>query len=137
MTNLLAPAARLPPDAAHAHAAAQDAGVPIDTSTDGITEADLVIDALLGLGARSAPREHIAAGIDRINGSGLPVLAVDLPSGLPEYLRGKYPAGAFGALGLTAAAVACESMTGAPAQLSERDRARVADVLAGLNGTGA
>lgn len=76
-------ASRLPPDAAHALAAAHAAGVSIDPSEAGLGEADVVIDALLGLGARSAPREHVAAAIARINRSRLPVLAVDLPSGLP------------------------------------------------------
>lgn len=74
---------RLPPDAAHAHAAARAAGVPIETSHSGIEGADLIIDALLGLGARTPPRDHMAAAIHCINRSGRPVLAVDLPSGLP------------------------------------------------------
>ncbi|HYE70169.1 MAG TPA: NAD(P)H-hydrate epimerase, partial [Aquabacterium sp.] len=74
---------RLPPDAAHAHATACAAGVSIEPSDAGIDTADLVIDALLGLGTRTAPRERVAAAIRRINGRGLPVLAVDLPSGLP------------------------------------------------------
>src|SRR5262249_48676624 len=43
---------------------------------------DLVIDALLGTGIRGAPREDAAAQIDRINSSGAPVLAVDIPSGV-------------------------------------------------------
>jgi hydroxyethylthiazole kinase-like uncharacterized protein yjeF len=76
-------ASRLPPDAAHALSAAHAAGVPIDASETGLEEADVVIDALLGLGARAAPREHVAAAIARINRCSLPVLAVDLPSGLP------------------------------------------------------
>ena len=77
-------ASRLPPDAAHALATAQAAGVSIDTSDAGIDESDVVVDALLGLGARSAPRARVAAAIACINRSGLPVLAVDLPSGLPS-----------------------------------------------------
>jgi hydroxyethylthiazole kinase-like uncharacterized protein yjeF len=76
-------ASRLPPDAEHALSAAQAAGVSIDSSEAGIDAADLVIDALLGLGARSAPRARVAAAIACINRSSLPVLAVDLPSGLP------------------------------------------------------
>jgi hydroxyethylthiazole kinase-like uncharacterized protein yjeF len=44
-------------------------------------DADLVIDALLGTGIRGAPRDDVAAVIERINGSGVPVLAVDIPSG--------------------------------------------------------
>jgi ADP-dependent NAD(P)H-hydrate dehydratase / NAD(P)H-hydrate epimerase len=44
--------------------------------------ADLVIDALLGTGIRGAPRDDAAATIERINASGAPVLAVDIPSGV-------------------------------------------------------
>src|SRR5438093_3104442 len=41
---------------------------------------DLVLDALLGTGIRGAPRDDVAALIERINGSDAPVLAVDIPS---------------------------------------------------------
>lgn len=44
--------------------------------------AALVIDALLGTGASGAPRGAIAEGIEAIAGSGLPVLAADVPSGV-------------------------------------------------------
>jgi hydroxyethylthiazole kinase-like uncharacterized protein yjeF len=44
--------------------------------------ADLVIDALLGTGIRGAPRDDAAATIERINASGPPVHAVDIPSGV-------------------------------------------------------
>ena len=43
---------------------------------------ELVIDALLGTGLRSAPREPHASAIRALNESGIPVLSVDLPSGL-------------------------------------------------------
>jgi hydroxyethylthiazole kinase-like uncharacterized protein yjeF len=43
---------------------------------------ELVIDALLGTGLRSAPREPQAGAIRALNESGIPVLSVDLPSGL-------------------------------------------------------
>ena len=43
---------------------------------------DLVIDALFGTGLSSAPRGEFATLIGSINNSRLPVLAVDLPSGL-------------------------------------------------------
>jgi ADP-dependent NAD(P)H-hydrate dehydratase / NAD(P)H-hydrate epimerase len=42
----------------------------------------LIIDAMLGTGARGNPRGIYAAAIDAINGSGIPVLAADTPSGL-------------------------------------------------------
>lgn len=44
--------------------------------------ADLVIDALIGYSLRGAPRGWTAEMIRRINGSGVHVLALDLPSGL-------------------------------------------------------
>ena len=45
-------------------------------------ESALVIDGLLGTGLHDAPRERDAAAIDALNGSGIPVLAIDVPSGL-------------------------------------------------------
>lgn len=42
----------------------------------------IIIDALLGTGATSAPRGDIAAAIDWINNTNRPVLSVDLPSGM-------------------------------------------------------
>jgi hydroxyethylthiazole kinase-like uncharacterized protein yjeF len=45
-------------------------------------EVDLVIDALLGLGAARAPAGQLADAIESINRRSCPRLAVDLPSGL-------------------------------------------------------
>lgn len=45
-------------------------------------EADLLLDGFLGYSARGAPRQPIATLIAAANGSGVPILAVDLPSGL-------------------------------------------------------
>jgi NAD(P)H-hydrate epimerase len=42
----------------------------------------LIIDAILGTGLRGDPRAHCALIIDQINKSGVPVIAVDIPSGL-------------------------------------------------------
>jgi ADP-dependent NAD(P)H-hydrate dehydratase / NAD(P)H-hydrate epimerase len=47
-----------------------------------VTEAELIVDAILGTGLRSAPREPQASAIRALNESGLPVLSVDVPSGL-------------------------------------------------------
>lgn len=44
--------------------------------------AAVVVDGVLGTGARGAPRERQAAVIRRINESGRPVLAIDVPSGI-------------------------------------------------------
>src|SRR6476646_2071402 len=54
-----------------------EAGRETSEELDG---ADVVIDALFGTGFRGAPREEAAQTIERINASGAPVVAVDLPS---------------------------------------------------------
>jgi ADP-dependent NAD(P)H-hydrate dehydratase / NAD(P)H-hydrate epimerase len=43
---------------------------------------DVVIDALLGTGLKGAPRDDTAQLIEQINSAGVPVLAVDIPSGV-------------------------------------------------------
>ncbi|MGL6278845.1 MAG: NAD(P)H-hydrate epimerase, partial [Gaiella sp.] len=50
--------------------------------TDDPAGADVVVDALFGTGFRGAPRAEAEALIGRVNGSGLPVVSVDLPSGV-------------------------------------------------------
>jgi len=47
-----------------------------------VTHADLIIDAILGTGLRNAPREPQAEAIRLINELPVPVLSVDVPSGL-------------------------------------------------------
>jgi len=79
---LLGDPARLPDDAASAWRRAEAAGVPIEADRVRTDGADLVIDALLGIGARRAPEGAMAAAIAAINAAPAPVLAVDLPSGL-------------------------------------------------------
>lgn len=74
----------LPDDAAEALGAAQAAGVAF-VPADAPVQAGLLVDALLGLGQRRAPSPALAGGIALLNtgrSQGLPVLAVDLPSGL-------------------------------------------------------
>lgn len=44
--------------------------------------ADVLVDALLGTGLSRPPVDAMAQAIDAINDAGLPVLAVDIPSGL-------------------------------------------------------
>jgi len=48
----------------------------------GLGECDLIIDALLGTGINSPVRDNYARIIGLINHSGLPVMAVDIPSGV-------------------------------------------------------
>lgn len=45
-------------------------------------QVDLIFDALLGTGLDREPQGDYAASIDQINCSGIPVVAVDIPSGL-------------------------------------------------------
>jgi NAD(P)H-hydrate epimerase len=56
-----------------------EAGRETSEELDG---ADVVIDALFGTGFHGAPRDEAAQTIERINASGAPVVAVDLPSGV-------------------------------------------------------
>ena len=44
--------------------------------------ADIVIDALFGTGFHGAPRDEAAQAIERINAAPVPIVAVDLPSGV-------------------------------------------------------
>lgn len=77
--TLVGDATRLPPDATRALHEARQAGVNCGAPHEA---PDLVIDALLGLGARRPPEGAMADAIGCINAGSTPVLAVDLPSGL-------------------------------------------------------
>ena len=72
--------ARLPPDAAASLQRARDAGVRFADAPP--SHADLVIDALLGLGAGRAPEGPMADWLRRMHAGPAPVLSVDTPSGL-------------------------------------------------------
>ena len=64
------------------------AGVRVQVAGDEATlagalaDADLVVDALLGTGARGAPAPALSRAIELINAAGRPVVALDIPSGL-------------------------------------------------------
>ena len=45
-------------------------------------EPDVIVDALLGIGLRDAPREDASRMIELVNASGRPVVSVDVPSGV-------------------------------------------------------
>ncbi|MCY2966810.1 MAG: NAD(P)H-hydrate epimerase [Planctomycetota bacterium] len=83
--------AELTGDAAVNCRVAQAAGIPIRVwnrnvapadFAESLSECDWIVDALLGTGARGAPREPIASMIQAINASQRRVFAVDIPSGL-------------------------------------------------------
>lgn len=79
------PPERLTGDAALQRDAAARFGVPIAVYAPGAIdwrEYDGVIDALLGTGTRGEPRAPYGALIGEANGSGLPIVAADIPSGL-------------------------------------------------------
>lgn len=63
-------------------------GVPVrwpaqaDGDVRGLPRADLILDALIGYSLRGAPREPAASLIRAANAARIPVLALDIPSGL-------------------------------------------------------
>ncbi|MCJ8170252.1 NAD(P)H-hydrate dehydratase [Atopomonas sediminilitoris] len=74
--------AQLAGDAARAVAAAQAAGVSLQPFNEACQGAGVLVDALLGTGLKGAVREPYATAIRWLNRQDLPVLAVDIPSGL-------------------------------------------------------
>lgn len=78
---------KLSRDAASAREFALQEGVPMCAFKGGDAPVEraiegVVVDALLGTGARGEVRSAYAQAIQQINASGLPVLALDIPSGL-------------------------------------------------------
>lgn len=67
---------------------AVDAGVPVvvapprDVLEEMLTDADVVVDAILGTGFHGSPTTPFDIWIDVVNGSGARVVAADVPSGL-------------------------------------------------------
>jgi len=76
---LSSPAERLRPLARRQHDILAAMGLKDDAAAD---DADLLIDGLLGYSAAGPPRDAVADLIRAANASRLPILAVDLPSGL-------------------------------------------------------
>jgi hydroxyethylthiazole kinase-like uncharacterized protein yjeF len=70
-----------PPDSAAACQRVMLAGIPIESEPTG--SFDLCIDAMLGIGTQlREPQNKMADWITRINSLGVPVLSVDVPTGL-------------------------------------------------------
>ncbi|RUR17986.1 NAD(P)H-hydrate dehydratase [Legionella sp. km535] len=75
--------ADLPPVAKNAANKAIDAGVDCQSADEPLdSEVELIIDALLGIGLKGPVHGVIATAINQINSSGLPVVSLDIPSGL-------------------------------------------------------
>ena len=74
--------AQLSGEAAAAFAEAQAGGVLIEPWTAQSALSGVLVDALLGTGLKGEVRAPFRQAIEQINASGLPVLAVDIPSGL-------------------------------------------------------
>lgn len=66
------------PSLLHSHPITIEAADGVD---DAIARADVLVDGLLGTGSSGAPREPLAAIIERMNASGRPIISLDLPSG--------------------------------------------------------
>lgn len=69
----------------------QKTDVPVEVFAEGhdagrleslLDDAAWIVDALLGTGAKGDPRPPLDRAIDQLNATELPILAVDLPSGL-------------------------------------------------------
>ncbi len=73
----------LPNPAQQAALEAQAVGVEFQWADEPIdSETELIVDALLGIGLQGSVHGLIASVIQQINSSGLPVVSIDLPSGL-------------------------------------------------------
>ena len=62
--------------------AVEKAGVSVYGAGESLAGFDLLIDSLLGYNSKGDPREPVRAMILNANTSGVPTLAVDIPSGL-------------------------------------------------------
>jgi len=77
--KLSGPAERLRPLARRQHDILASLGVPLDATA---VDADLLIDGLLGYSVAGPPRDAVSEAVRAANASRLPILAVDLPSGM-------------------------------------------------------
>jgi ADP-dependent NAD(P)H-hydrate dehydratase / NAD(P)H-hydrate epimerase len=77
--RLLGPEEKVTGDAAVNLGRVRKAGIPL---VDKAEAADVVVDALFGTGFRGRPRPDAEHAISEMNGAGVPVVSVDLPSGV-------------------------------------------------------
>ncbi|HVN35401.1 MAG TPA: NAD(P)H-hydrate dehydratase [Casimicrobiaceae bacterium] len=75
-------AAKLPPDAAAAHRAFVDSGGSTVADYPERFTGSLIVDGLFGIGLARPLASADAALVERANASGIPILALDIPSGL-------------------------------------------------------
>jgi ADP-dependent NAD(P)H-hydrate dehydratase / NAD(P)H-hydrate epimerase len=78
VVRLAAPESKLAGDAGENLRRAREVGVAFEDGGD----ADLAVDALFGTGFSGAPRREAAVVIEELNALAVPVLAVDVPSGV-------------------------------------------------------
>lgn len=79
----LAPVDKLKPDTRSAYDFAAQAGVVMRPfAPDQAPSVGVLVDALVGIGLSGVLKPDLAAAAQQINQSGLPVLALDIPSGL-------------------------------------------------------
>lgn len=64
---------------------AEEEGVPVSVVDDGLARkvetADIIVDAMLGVGVTGAPRDTYADAVRAINASGKRIVSVDIPTG--------------------------------------------------------
>ncbi len=75
-------AAGLPADAAAAHRALLDSGATTVAEVPANWRGALIVDGLFGIGLARPLAGKYAAWVEWMNGAGMPVLALDIPSGL-------------------------------------------------------
>ncbi|MGA9532387.1 MAG: NAD(P)H-hydrate epimerase [Anaerolineales bacterium] len=73
---------RLAPVSGHQLAALEPLAIPRLAATDPWPKVDAILDSLLGYSAVGAPRSPMDRMITAANGSGAPIVALDLPTGL-------------------------------------------------------
>ncbi|KFF50526.1 carbohydrate kinase [Gammaproteobacteria bacterium MFB021] len=79
----LTPPDKLAGDARRAFELAAEAGLDALGWRDELTlDGEVIVDAMLGTGARGAPRGDVATAIAQLDAAGRPVMALDVPSGV-------------------------------------------------------